>query len=146
MASVFWDSGVIHADFLPHGLTINVQYCRNLLHNNVQQEIRKKIPGKLSKKTILLHDNTYSHMAKLMTAMLATMGWKITNRPPYSSDIAPSNFNLSGPMNINLGQNFPDDDELKCSILKWLCYAIKTKPFMLLAPVTCQSQGKNVSV
>jgi hypothetical protein len=43
MASVFWDSGgVIHVDFLPHGVTINAQYYINLLHNDVQQAILKK--------------------------------------------------------------------------------------------------------
>jgi hypothetical protein len=26
MASAFWDSGVIHVDFLPHGITITAQY------------------------------------------------------------------------------------------------------------------------
>jgi hypothetical protein len=56
MASMFWDSeGVIHVDFLPHGVTVNAQYCCNLLHNDVHQAIQKKRPGKLSE-IILLND------------------------------------------------------------------------------------------
>lgn len=36
----FWDSeGVIHVDFLPHNVTINIQYYINLLHNDVHQAI-----------------------------------------------------------------------------------------------------------
>jgi hypothetical protein len=41
-ASVFWDSkGVIHVDFLPHGVTINAQHYRNLLHSDVHKMIWK---------------------------------------------------------------------------------------------------------
>jgi hypothetical protein len=46
MASVFWNSkGVIHVDFLPHGVTINAQYYSNLLHNDVHQAIYNKLLG-----------------------------------------------------------------------------------------------------
>jgi hypothetical protein len=61
MASVFWDSErVIHVGFLPHGIKINAQYYYNLLCNDVHQAIRKRRPGKLSKKitycmTTLVH-------------------------------------------------------------------------------------------
>jgi hypothetical protein len=49
VANVFWDSeGVKHVDFLPHDVTISVQYCSNLLHSDVHQAIQKKRPGKLS--------------------------------------------------------------------------------------------------
>jgi hypothetical protein len=42
MAILFWDSGVIYVDFLPHGVTINAQYYSNLLHSDVHQVIWKK--------------------------------------------------------------------------------------------------------
>jgi hypothetical protein len=75
MASEFWDSeGVIHVDFLPHDVTINIQYYINLLRNDVHQVISDKRPGKLSQKTILLHENAYPCMANLAKATPATMG------------------------------------------------------------------------
>jgi hypothetical protein len=72
MASVFWDSeGVIHVDFLPHGVTVNAQYYTNLLCSDVHQVIWKRRPGKLLKIIILLHDSACPHMANLMKAALA---------------------------------------------------------------------------
>jgi hypothetical protein len=43
MARAFWDSEVmIHVDFLPHGVTINAQYCSNLFQSDVHEVIWKK--------------------------------------------------------------------------------------------------------
>jgi hypothetical protein len=81
MASVFWDSGVIHVYFLPCGTKINAQYYGNLLRNDAHQEIGKKSPGKLSKMIKLLHDNARPHTVNLTKATLATMGWEIMNHP-----------------------------------------------------------------
>jgi histone-lysine N-methyltransferase SETMAR len=104
MVDVFWDSeGAICVD-LPHGVTINEQYCSNLLHYDMHQAVQNKIPGKLTNKRILLHGNPHPHMAYLMKATSATVGWKIMNHPSYSPDLAPSDFNLFGPMKVHLGQ------------------------------------------
>jgi histone-lysine N-methyltransferase SETMAR len=92
---VFWDSeGVIHVDFLPHGVTINTQHYRNFLRSDVRQAIQKKRSGKPSKITILLHDSAPPHTADLMKATLATMGWEIMNHPPHIPDLAPSDFSF----------------------------------------------------
>jgi hypothetical protein len=62
-----WDSeGVIHVDFLPPRATANAQYCSKLLLNDMHTAIRKKMPGKLSKRIILLHN------ARPLTANLTT--------------------------------------------------------------------------
>jgi hypothetical protein len=72
MAGVFCDSGgMVH---LPHGVTVNAQYYRNLLCNDVHQAIQKKKPQKLSKKITLLHDSVLPHTENLMKMTLATMG------------------------------------------------------------------------
>lgn len=47
------------------------QYYSNLFRNDVHQAIQKKRPRKLSKKTILLHDNAHPHTAILMKEILA---------------------------------------------------------------------------
>jgi histone-lysine N-methyltransferase SETMAR len=119
MAGVFWDSeGVIYVDFLPHGVTFNAQYYSKLLHNDVHQTIQKKRPGKLSKKIILLHDNACPRTADLMKVTLATVDWEMMNHPPYSPDLASSDFNLFGPIEVHLGgQKFQTDDKLKHSVL-----------------------------
>jgi hypothetical protein len=57
---------VIHVDFFHHGVAVNAQFYSNVSHNDVHQVIRKKIPGKLSKKIILLHDFACSYTADFM--------------------------------------------------------------------------------
>jgi hypothetical protein len=101
---------------------VNAQYHSNLLLNDVQAAISKKRPGKLPKGIILLHKNTRLHKENLITATLATLGWEIFNHFPYSLDSAPSDYHLFGPMKDHLGgQKFKTDDELKHSVLNWLC-------------------------
>jgi hypothetical protein len=78
MSGVSWDSeGVIHVDFLPHDVTINAQYCSNLLRNDVHQAITKKRPGLLSKKIMLLYDNPRPHTANLTKTTVITEDWEI---------------------------------------------------------------------
>jgi histone-lysine N-methyltransferase SETMAR len=84
-----------------------------LLHNDVHQAIWKRRPGKLSKKITLLHDNARPHMVNLLKATLATMGSEIMNHPPYSLDLAPSDFHLFGPVKMHLGgETFQTNDGL----------------------------------
>jgi hypothetical protein len=82
MANVLW-----HSEGMSH-----VHYYSNWLHNDVHKAFQKIKPGKLTNKSFLLHDNTCLRMADLMMT-LATVGWKIMNHPPFSSDLAPSDFN-----------------------------------------------------
>jgi hypothetical protein len=80
---------------------------------------RRKNLGQPSKKT-WLHDNTCQYMANMTQVTLATMGWEITNQPPHSPHLAPTDFHLFGLKKIHLrGQKFQTDDA--CSIQNWLC-------------------------
>ncbi|KAG5320195.1 MOS1T transposase, partial [Pseudoatta argentina] len=45
-------------------------------------------------KMILLHDNARPHVAKPVKTYLETLKWKVLPHPPYSPDIAPSDFHL----------------------------------------------------
>ncbi|KAG5314913.1 MOS1T transposase, partial [Pseudoatta argentina] len=45
-------------------------------------------------KVILLHDNARPHVAKPVKAYLETLKWEVLPHPPYSPDIAPSDFHL----------------------------------------------------
>jgi hypothetical protein len=76
---------------------------------------------------ILLHDNARTHMENSMNVTLATVDWEIINHPHYSTDLAPGDFYLFGPMEGNLrGQKFQRNDELRCSALNWLHFWDKT--------------------
>ena len=41
---------------------------------------------------ILLHDNARPHVAKIVKKYLETLKWDVLPHPPYSPDIAPSNY------------------------------------------------------
>ncbi|KAG5319342.1 MOS1T transposase, partial [Pseudoatta argentina] len=45
-------------------------------------------------KVILLHDNVRPHVGKPVKTYLETLKWEVLPHPPYSPDIAPSNFHL----------------------------------------------------
>ena len=44
--------------------------------------------------TCLLHDNAWLYVAKPAKTYLETLQWQVLPHPPYSPDIAPSDFHL----------------------------------------------------
>ena len=70
---------------------------------------------------ILHHDNARPHTAQATTAEIAAKGWTVLPHPPYSPDLAPSDFFLFGPLKDFLrGQKFNDDDEVKTAVRSWI--------------------------
>jgi hypothetical protein len=105
VASVFWDSeGVVHVNFLSHGVKISAQYYSNLFRNDVHQVNQKKRPEKLSK-IIQLHD-------KFHKGDNGNNGLGNHEQTSLKPHFTPSNFQLFGPMKVNLGgQKFQTDAE-----------------------------------
>ena len=114
IASVFWEKrGIIHADFLPHGATTNSEYyCHDLSY--VHMHLLKKRPRLITKGILFLQDNARPHTAHRTMCTLQQLGWEVLPHPPYSPDLAPSDFHLVGPLKEFLGgQHFGTDDEVK---------------------------------
>ena len=64
-----------------------------------------------------MHDNARPHIAKLVKKELETFGWNIIPHPPYSPDIAPTDFHLFRSMqNVLDGKEFENDEEVKSAI------------------------------
>ena len=112
MASVFWDMhGIVLIDFLPKGQTINSDNCIALL-NRLEDAIKKKWPH-MAKKLLLQQDNAPIH--KLMKTMvkLNDLRFELLPCPPYSPDLAPSNFYLFADLKKMLqSKRFSSDDEV----------------------------------
>jgi hypothetical protein len=71
----------------------------------------------LSRDVCLLHDNTRPHCTHVTTALLEQLEWDISDHPPYSPDLAPSNFHLFLRLKKHLaGKMFDDDDEVQGEI------------------------------
>jgi histone-lysine N-methyltransferase SETMAR len=120
MASVFWDSqGLIMIDYMPHKTTINGQYYAELLVK-LREAIKEKRRGKLRRGVRILHDNAPVHTAKVAKAALEKCGFELIPHPPYSPDLAPSDFFLFQHLKKHLrGTRFNDDEELKSATEAW---------------------------
>jgi len=60
-------------------------------------------------------------MAAHMVDTLRALKFEVLKHPPYSPDLAPSDFHLFGPMKENLqGQKFADDNEVMEAVQSWL--------------------------
>ena len=51
---------------------------------------------------------------------IANLGWTVLPHPPYSPDLAPSDFHLFGPMKDGLRrQRFPSNDPVVRAVKQW---------------------------
>lgn len=114
LASIFWDAhGIIFIDYLQHGRTINRQYYCALL-DRLDDEIKLKRPH-LAKKKILFHqDNAPAHSARDTTEKLKQLRYEVVEHPPYSPDLAPSDYFLFPRLkNWLAGKRFHSNDEVE---------------------------------
>ena len=113
--SVFWDfRGILWYEFLPYGTTVTAKLYSQQLQN-VAEQLRKK-RGKCDK-VLFLHDNARQHMAKLTQKELETLNFELLPHPPYSPDLAPTDYYLFRSLANHLREkSFDDFDHLKSTI------------------------------
>lgn len=94
MLRVWWDwKGVVHHEILSHDLTINSElYCSQL--DRLQEAIKEKRPELINRKVVFHHDNTRPHTSLITRQKLRELGWEVLMHPPYSPDLAPSDYHL----------------------------------------------------
>jgi histone-lysine N-methyltransferase SETMAR len=112
MISVWWDiHGVIYWEVLPRNATvIATLYCEQL--QRLDQALKKCRPK--SEKIYFLHDNARPHTAKITRNKLLELGWELLPHPPYSPDLAPSDYHLFRSLQSHLtGKSFDDITALK---------------------------------
>ncbi|GBN02036.1 Mariner Mos1 transposase [Araneus ventricosus] len=108
------------AKFGKIGEAVNAQsYCDVLF--KLQTAIRSKRPGLLCRRVLFHHDNVRPHIAHLTQDTIANFGWSVLQHPPYSPDLATSDFHLFGPLKQHLGgKHFADDDDVQHEVLLWM--------------------------
>ena len=113
MASVFWDcDGVVMIEYLEKGHTVTGQYYAQQLER-LKQAIMEKRPGKFSAGVLLLHDNAPAHSAKVAVAMATKCQFDLLPHPPYSPDLAPSDYYMFPQLKIDLkGCVFSTDNDV----------------------------------
>ena len=122
MLTVFWDAeGIILTDFLPEGTNMNKEYYSDLIRS-LKRELVRKRRNKLRKgHALLLQDNAPPHRAGVTMATIEECGLQLLEHPPYSPDLAPSDFFLFPEMKRQLkGRRFEDRNEICAVTEEWL--------------------------
>ena len=95
MYSIFFKTtGLVHLDCMEQGKTITSNYYVNNCLNPVLKEIIKQRPTSGATNMKFLHDNARPHVTKEVISYLDEAGIKIVPHPPYSPDLALSDFKL----------------------------------------------------
>ena len=141
MSTVFWDAeGVLLVDYMPHKTTITGETYANQLQL-LKEAIKEKRRGKLSKGILMLHDNAPVHRSRKSMAALRDCGFEEINHPPYSPDLAPSDYFLFRNLKKHLrGYRFLDDNELKEAVNQW--FGDQTSDFYLSGITSLQMKWR----
>lgn len=120
---VWWgQTGIIHYEVLEPGQTVTAQlYCDQL--SRLQEKIAQKLPILANRKGVILqHDNAKPHVAKLTQEKIKKLRLEVLPHPPYSPDMAPSDYHLFRSMQHYLaGKKFTSLEDVKNGINQFFC-------------------------
>jgi histone-lysine N-methyltransferase SETMAR len=118
MLCVWWDiRGVIYIELLDPNQTITADIYTQQLARLHEVLVRER-PALVNRKgVILLHDNARPHVAKWTKQKIEELEWEVLPHPPYSPDIAPSDYYLFCSLQHFLdGKSFSDLEEVQAAI------------------------------
>jgi histone-lysine N-methyltransferase SETMAR len=94
---------------LPKGRTFNAEYYRD----NIAAALTQFQPADVGRKFVVIADNAKAHTAQKCRTVCEENGLRLVPHPPYSPDLAPSDFLLFGYVKELLkGMVFPSYEEL----------------------------------
>ena len=101
MVSVFWDAhGVLFMDYLEKGKTINSEHYIGQLMR-LKNEIGEKRLEMKKKKVLFHQDNAPCHKSLATVAKSNELSFELLPHPPYSLDLAPSDYYLFADLKKN---------------------------------------------
>jgi histone-lysine N-methyltransferase SETMAR len=99
-------------DYIEKGKTITREYYSNLLTRLDEKKIVRKIPVCKGKKFTFHQDSAPAHKSVLAMGKLRDLHYESLEHPPYSPDVAPSDFSLFPNLKLFLaGQRFSSNEE-----------------------------------
>jgi histone-lysine N-methyltransferase SETMAR len=106
MLTLFWDElWVILEHYMPRGNTVNSVTYADLLKNHLRPAVKSKRRGLLSTGVLLQHDNARPHTAHSTVVTTQDLSFECLSHPPYSPDLAHSDFHVFGPLKEAMGGN-----------------------------------------
>jgi hypothetical protein len=92
-----------------------------MLRNHFRPAIRSKRRGRLTTIVILQHDNARPHTARATVATITDLHSDTLPHPPYSPDLARSDYHMFGPLKESRGgKKFRFDVEVHQAVQEWL--------------------------
>ena len=113
--------GIVHAEFLPQGQTINEHVYKNILRRLMRSvmEKRRKLWGASS--WLLHHDNAPAHNSLGIPEFLDKNNIAVLEQQPYSPDMAPCDFFLFPKLKeVFKGTRFQDSEAIKTAVTREL--------------------------
>jgi len=111
---MWWDwKGLVFYELLPKNKTINSDvYCEL---QKLSDAIAQKRSELINRKVVVFHhDNARPHTSLVTRQKLLQHGWDVLPYPPYSPDLAPSDFHLFRSLQISLNDKmFVSKDLIK---------------------------------
>ena len=113
LALIFWDEdSILFIDYLPKGQTINAE-CYSSLLVQLKEILKEKFSGKVTTGVLFLHNNALAHRALATQKKLAYLDFECLDHPPYTLDLAPSDYHLFPGLKKQLkGHHFSSDTEV----------------------------------
>jgi histone-lysine N-methyltransferase SETMAR len=126
MLTLFWDErGVILEHYTPRGNTIISASYSDMLKNHLRHAIGSKRRGRLTTVVILQHDNARPHTAHATVATITDLHFDTLPHPPYSPDLASSDYYMFEPLKEAMGgKKLCSDEEVQQAVHEWL----RTRP------------------
>ena len=122
IVTVWWSgSGVIHHSFMKPGRSITADvYCYQL--DEMMRNLAIKQPKLVNRMTpILLHDNARPHAARMTVSKLQELKLEILRHPPYSPDLAPTDYRFFQNLNNFLsGKKFNSAQAVKMAFQEFI--------------------------
>jgi len=84
---------VLLVAYLPQKTAMTGPYYGEVL-TNLRHAVKEKRREMLTRGPLLLHGNAPVHMSRAAQSIVKDIGFEQLSRPPYSPDLAPSNFYL----------------------------------------------------
>ncbi|XGW07620.1 hypothetical protein V3C99_010631 [Haemonchus contortus] len=98
-------------EVLDSGQTVTADIYKDQL-SRVDQALRRQ--GVETTSTKFLHDNARQHVAKTTLEKIEELGWEVLSHPPYSPDLAPSDYHLFRSMLHSLAERkFKNREEVQ---------------------------------
>nr|BAO79485.1 transposase [Campsomeris sp. Cas_Ok01] len=121
MLSVWWDyKGILYFELMPQNQTINSNvYVEQL--DKLKDAIEEKRSVLSNRKGVVFHhDNARPHTSLVTRQKLLELGWEVLSHPPYSPNLAPSDYHLFRSMQNSFnGKIFNNADDVRSHLIQF---------------------------